>query len=254
MAAEVEDRPPGRGAAGGRRRSRSEASAAIENSKDEEGWEQRVSTSAKKEEEGEEEEDEEEEDQGEEEEDDEEDDDDGWDAEACIRDRRRGSRPLNPSTVLKRASRDRSAPSIIAVDPDSTSNSGSDRDSGAGRPRSAPAAGSVGELRSSNTFVTRGGVTNDGETASGDDKDAAVTNLSSPSHPSTGLLLEDIELVNLHNLSLHKLEGMERLVFVRVVDLSGNELHDTAPLRSCACLEVRPPPYISLTNIIAFPA
>ena len=54
-----------------------------------------------------------------------------------------------------------------------------------------------------------------------------------------GLLLEDIELVNLHNLSLHKLEGMEKLIRLRVADLSGNELHDTAPLRSCACLEVR---------------
>ena len=61
---------------------------------------------------------------------------------------------------------------------------------------------------------------------------------SCSSHNATGPLLEDIELVNLHNLSLHKLEGMERLVFVRVADLSGNELHDTAPLRSCACLEV----------------
>lgn len=53
-----------------------------------------------------------------------------------------------------------------------------------------------------------------------------------------GLALESIELVNLHNLSLHKLEGMERLTRLRVADLSGNELHDTAPLRSCACLEV----------------
>ncbi|CAM9265882.1 unnamed protein product, partial [Hapterophycus canaliculatus] len=55
--------------------------------------------------------------------------------------------------------------------------------------------------------------------------------------PPVGLLLKDIELVNLHNLSLHKLEGMDRLVFLRVADLSGNELHDTTPLRSCACLE-----------------
>lgn len=54
-----------------------------------------------------------------------------------------------------------------------------------------------------------------------------------------GLVLEYIELVNLHNLSLHKLEGMERLVCLRVANLSGNELHDTWPLRSCACLEVR---------------
>ncbi|CAN0113390.1 unnamed protein product [Ectocarpus sp. 6 AP-2014] len=238
VAAEVEDRPPGRGAGGRRRRSRSEASAAIEN-KDEEGWEQRLSASAKEEEEEDEEEEEggeEEEEEGEDAEDEEEEGEDGWDAEACIR-YRRSSGPLTPSTVLKTASRDKSASSIVAADPDSPSNSGSDRDSGTGRPRSTPAAGSVGELLSSNTFVARGGVTNDGETARGDDKYAAVTDQSCPSHPSTGLLLEDIELVNLHNLSLHKLEGMERLVFVRVVDLSGNELHDTAPLRSCACLE-----------------
>lgn len=61
----------------------------------------------------------------------------------------------------------------------------------------------------------------------------------SSSSPAAGLVLADIELVNLHNLSLHKLEGMERLTRLRVADLSGNELHDTTPLRCCECLEVR---------------
>lgn len=55
---------------------------------------------------------------------------------------------------------------------------------------------------------------------------------------SSGLVLEDIELVNLHNLSLHKLEGMERLTRLRVADLSENELRDIIPLRWCGCLEV----------------
>lgn len=60
---------------------------------------------------------------------------------------------------------------------------------------------------------------------------------SRPSSTS-GLCLEDIELVSLNNLSLHKLEGIERLARLRVADLSGNELHDVMPLRCCRCLEV----------------
>lgn len=63
---------------------------------------------------------------------------------------------------------------------------------------------------------------------------------NTPTTPAaSGLVLEDIELVGLQNLSLRKLEGMERLTRLKVADLSGNELHDTAPLRLCVCLEVR---------------
>lgn len=66
----------------------------------------------------------------------------------------------------------------------------------------------------------------------------AETAASASASAAAGFALEDIELVNLHNLSLHKLEGMEHLTHLRVADLSGNELHDTAPLRYCECLEV----------------
>ncbi|CAM9899824.1 unnamed protein product, partial [Laminaria digitata] len=114
------------------------------------------------------------------------------------------------------------------------------------RTSSAPSAqGSGGSpidaLTQRHCIVT--GVENDGNRASnrgsGADGGEVYSSSSSSSSSSSrqGLLLEDIELVNLHNLSLHKLEGMEKLVRLRVADLSGNELHDTAPLKSCACLE-----------------
>ena len=90
------------------------------------------------------------------------------------------------------------------------------------------------------------GVESGSNRGSGGDGELYTSSSSSSSYSSSssssscqGLLLEDIELVNLHNLSLHKLEGMEKLVRLRVADLSGNELHDTAPLKSCTCLEVR---------------
>lgn len=70
-------------------------------------------------------------------------------------------------------------------------------------------------------------------------KEEGATALStSSSSCSSGLVLEDIELVSLNNLYLHKLDGMERLTRLRVADLSGNELHDTVPLQWCRCLEV----------------
>lgn len=55
---------------------------------------------------------------------------------------------------------------------------------------------------------------------------------------STGLLLEDIELISLRDLSLHEVEGLGQLNRLRIADLSGNELHDITPLGSCPCLEV----------------
>lgn len=114
---------------------------------------------------------------------------------------------------------------------------------GSDRPRSAPATGTAGKNVSS-TDTTEGlhenNAINEAKGGYGDieESDAGAKEAGPPEVPPGGLLLEDIELVNLHNLSLHKLEGMERLVFLRVADLSGNELHDTTPLRTCACLEV----------------
>lgn len=150
------------------------------------------------------------------------DDDDDDDVEGDAN-RAANTRCREPLTTLKTASRDVGAASATATAPAVDS-------SISARPRSAPAAESVDGSPSSPVVHARSR-----SDASGEGE--AVKHLCS-SHHSAGLLLEDIELVNLHNLSLHRLEGMERLVFVRVADLSGNELHDTAPLRSCVCLEV----------------
>lgn len=127
--------------------------------------------------------------------------------------------------TFERAPRDRGTEAVVAAAPSP-------------RPRSAPAKESTDGAPSSPVVQTR--TRSDAsatDLADSDEEDTSKKLCSSRS--SAGPLLEDIELVNLHNLSLHKLEGMERLVYVRVADLSGNELHDTAPLRSCACLEVR---------------
>lgn len=140
-----------------------------------------------------------------------------------------------PFTTLEAGSRDRGAASSTATVPGVA---GSSRTSA--RPGSAPASETADGTPSSPAAVVYTRTRSDASATNvpDGDEDEASKQLSSSSHPLAGPLLEDIELVNLHNLSLHKLEGMERLVFVRVADLSGNELHDTAPLRSCACLEV----------------
>lgn len=113
-----------------------------------------------------------------------------------------------------------------------------------GRPSSAPAPApaleNVGVKRDVSTLSVSGTESDGGDGNGGGAGGCNASSASSSSPlPSSGLVLEDIELVNLHNLSLHKLEGIERLVRLRVADLSGNELHDTAPLRWCSCLEVR---------------
>lgn len=135
-----------------------------------------------------------------------------------------------PLTTLEAGSREGGTTSVTATAPtvDSSPNT---------RPRSAPTTESIDGIPPNPDAHTRTGSDASAANVPDSDEDDASRHLSS-SHSPAGPLLEDIELVNLHNLSLHKLEGMERLVFVRVADLSGNELHDTAPLRSCACLEV----------------
>ena len=134
-----------------------------------------------------------------------------------------------PLTAL----RERDTRAVANANADDSIASGDGGIGNGNRPMSAPAAESAGGVPSS--AVARPQARPGGDSDEGDS-----TSMERYCSPATaGLLLEDIELVNLHNLSLQKLEGMERLVFVRVADLSGNELHDTAPLRSCVCLEVR---------------
>lgn len=135
-----------------------------------------------------------------------------------------------PLTTLETTSSDRGTTSVTATAPADSSTSS--------RPRSAPATESTDETPSSPVVHTRARSDASSATNVPDSGEDDVSKRLCSSHPPAGPLLEDIELVNLHNLSLHKLEGMERLVFVRVADLSGNELHDTLPLRSCVCLEV----------------
>lgn len=116
------------------------------------------------------------------------------------------------------------------------------------RPRTAPAIGNGTEIDSvditnNNVGPAVNRATNGFHRSTGDeDIDIGDSLLSSSpgfsASPAPSLMLADIELVNLHNLSLRKLEGMDRLTRLRVADLSGNELHDITPLRSCECLEV----------------
>ncbi|CAM9822517.1 unnamed protein product [Scytosiphon promiscuus] len=148
-------------------------------------------------------------------------------------------RPSTPSMTPSTSSWDKDD-TRIATAAGNIASSGGDP-SGSGRPRSAPAAGNTGRNLSSidNNELGENGALDEVKSGRGDiDANDVGAKDSGPSQASpVKLLLEDIELVNLHNLSLHKLEGMERLVFLRVADLSGNELHDTTPLGLCACLE-----------------
>lgn len=107
-------------------------------------------------------------------------------------------------------------------------------------PSSAPAMENSGSAPISAEALKSRGVISVGSPSSGGGDGIGTTNGGDSEHRSTTrFLVEDIEFLNLHSLSLQKLDGIERLLRLKVADLSGNELHDTAPLQLCSCLEVR---------------
>lgn len=107
-------------------------------------------------------------------------------------------------------------------------------------PSTAPAIGNCGSAPISAEALENRGVSSVGSPSSGSGDGIGTTNGGvSESRSIAWFLVEDIEVLNLHSLSLQKLDGIERLLRLKVADLSGNELHDTAPLQPCSCLEVR---------------
>lgn len=104
----------------------------------------------------------------------------------------------------------------------------------------APAMGSCGSAPISAETLRNRGEDSVGSSSSGSGDGIGSTSGGDSEHQSTTrFLVEDIKFLNLHSLSLQKLYGIERLLRLKVADLSGNELHDTAPLQSCSYLEVR---------------